>query len=65
MAGVRKWLVGGVMFLCLVHLCSSAKAQSRDYGEWHNGITERWWFDPGDFTQAEVSAVSGRWAPAA
>jgi hypothetical protein len=54
-------LMSGVVFFCLASLATAATAQSQAYGEWHNGVTERWWFDPGEFTRAEVDVAVERW----
>lgn len=47
---------------CLVLLCLvNCLAQSQDYAEWDNGVTERWQVDLNVFSKQELDTVIDRW----
>jgi hypothetical protein len=48
--------------ICLVILCfATSFAQSQNYAEWDNGVTERWWVDLNDFSKQELDTAIDRW----
>jgi hypothetical protein len=53
-----RFLIGFSVILC-VHTSSSA--QSQNYAEWENGVTERWWVDLAEFPKQELDNAIEQW----